>query len=402
MSYHLYFLLKKSKIDKLGRLPVHCRISVGSNDRSEYYTRIRIHKELWLDKPTSNKDGTLKYIKGNSTLVKAYNKKLNLISAKVLESYNEALKNGEPISAIELKKALTGDTNNKTLSQLFEEVANTKGSESTKKAFESRCRKILDYVQSEYKTDLPVDALTHNKYQSFPIRFETWLDLQESAKNYKKALFSALRSAYKHAIKSGYADKNPFESYELNKKGKTDGIVHLSFEELIRFIEVKLKSSTLRRTKELFLFQLYTGLSFIDLKLASKEHLVIGIDHRTWLIKARQKTGGASKIPLIDKAQAILNKHISDDRKELFKMPRLGDYNDNIREVAAKAGIDKHLSSHSARHSCATLLLETGIPMKTISLILGHSNTKTTEHYAKVTDPLVAEQFEKLNKKLGS
>jgi len=64
--------------------------------------------------------------------------------------------------------------------------------------------------------------------------------------------------------------------------------------------------------------------------------------------------------------------------------------------------IKKHLTSHVARHSCATLLLEIGIPMKTISLILGHSNTKTTEHYAKVTDPLVSEQFEKLNKKLGS
>lgn len=402
MSYHVYFLPKKNKVDKRGTLPIYCRISLSANDRAEYYTQIRIHKQFWLDKPIPNRDGTLRYIKGSSLLVNAYNKKLNLISAKILERYNEALKNGEPISARELKKALTGEASKTTLSYLFEEVAKTKGSESTKKAFESRCRKILIFVQKEYENDLPVAALTHDKYRAFPIRFETWLDSQGSAKNYKQVLFSTLNDSYKHAIKSGYVDKNPFDGYELNKKGRTKGRASLNFEELTRFGEVELKDSKLQITRDLFLFQAYTGLSYIDLKQASEEDLVKGIDRKTWIIKNRQKTDGSSKVPIIAKAQKILDKYKSEDRKTLFKIPYPNEYNTSIREIAAKAGIDKHLTSHSARHSCATLLLEIGIPMKTISLILGHSNTKTTEHYAKVTDPLVSEQFEKLNKKLGS
>lgn len=402
MSYHIYFLLKKNKVDKQGTLPIYCRISLNSNDRADYYTQIRIHKELWLERPTLNRDGTIRYIKGSSQLINAYNKKLNLISAKVLEQYNEVLKTGEPTSSKELKKALIGDTNKTSLPQLFAEVANTKSSKSTRKAFKSRCRKILDFIQSEYNTDLTVDALAHNKYKAFPVRFETWLDLQDSAKNYKKALFSALNGAYKHAVKSGYVDKNPFDGYELNKKGKTDGIPSLNFEELNKFREIKLQNTKLQKIKEIFLFQTYTGLSYIDLKQASYENLTKGIDHKTWLIKNRQKTEGASKIPLIDRAQKILNKHKSNDRTTLFDVPSLGEYNTSIREIATKAGIEKHLSSHSARHSCATLLLEIGIPLKTISMILGHTNTKTTEHYAKVTDPLVSEQFEKLNRRLGN
>ena len=404
MSYHVYFLPKKNKVDKRGTLPIYCRISLSANDRAEYYTQIRIHQQFWLDKPIPNRDGTIRYIKGSSLLINAYNKKLNLISAKILERYNEALKNGEPISARELKKALTGEVSKTTLSYLFEEVAKTKGSESTKKTFESRCRKILTFVQSEYENDLPVTALTHDKYRAFPIRFETWLDSQGSAKNYKQVLFSTLNDSYKHAIKSGYVarGKNPFDGYELNDKGRTKGRVPLNFEELIKFEKVVLKDIKHQRVRDFFIFQALTGYSYVDLKQASKENLVIDANGKTWILKNRQKTDGASKVPLIDKAQAILNKHKSEDRKTLFKIPYPNEYNTSIREIAAKAGIDKHLTSHSARHSCATLLLEIGIPMKTISLILGHSNTKTTEHYAKVTDPLVAEQFEKLNKKLGS
>jgi len=338
MSYHIYFFLKKDKPDKQNTLPIYCRIRLDANDRVDYYTQIRIHKEIWLDKPTPNKDGTLKYIKGSSPLVGAYNKRLNLISARVLEKYNEVLKTGELTSAKELKKVLTGDAEKITLSQLFKEASRSKKNR-TKDVFKSRCNQILAFMQEEYKTDLPVDTLTHNKYRAFPLRFENWLDKKGKSKNYKKGLFSALNSAYKYAVKSGYANNNPFHGYELNNKGVTEGRAALNFQELTRFEGFELEDPNLQRIKELFLFQAYTGLSYIDIKQASKENLVIDANGKTWIIKHRQKTGGASKIPLINKAMKILNKHKSEDRKTLFDIPIPHEYNTTIREIGAKAGI---------------------------------------------------------------
>lgn len=402
MNFHIYFFLKKDKPDRNNTLPIYCRIRLGANDRTDYCTKIRIHQQLWLDKPIPNKDGTLRYIKGTSKLISAYNKKLNILIAKVLERYNELFKNNEPMTVQEVKKALTGDMNKKTISQLFEEVAKTKRTKSTKTTFEIRCRKILAFVEYHYKMQLPVDALTHPKYRAFPVRFEAWLDLEGRAKNYKLALFSTLNNSYEHAKKLGYVEKNPFTGYKINNNGKTEGILSLNFSELAKFKGVHLKDSELQKTQDLFLFQAYTGLSYIDLKQVSKKHLTKGIDHKNWLIKSRQKSTGVSKIPLIDDAQELLDKYIKEDQEGFFDVPSPKNYNDNIKEIATKAGITKHLTSHSARHSCATLLLEIGVPIQTISMILGHTNTTTTKHYAKVTDPLISREFEKLNKKLGS
>jgi len=157
---------------------------------------------------------------------------------------------------------------------------------------------------------------------------------------------------------------------------------------------------------DLFVFSCYTGLAYIDVMRLTSQNLSIGIDGEYWLFTERKKTGEKVRIPLLPQALSILEKYKNSPAclNSGSLLPKLSNQklNSYLKEVANTSGIDKNLTFHLARHTFATTVtLTNGVPIETVSKLLGHSSIKTTQIYAKVLERKVSEDMSALKSKLS-
>ena len=154
----------------------------------------------------------------------------------------------------------------------------------------------------------------------------------------------------------------------------------------------------------MFLFACYTGLSYVDVKQLSDNHLVKGIDGRDWIHCTREKSQTPMKIPLLYKAKEILDKYNRLDTTSEFLLPICSNQKTNkyLKNIAIACDIHKNLSFHVARHTFATTVtLSNGVPLETVSKLLGHSKLSTTQIYARVVERKIGDDMEMLQQKLG-
>ena len=407
MSFSIFFFPKKSKKDKNGNIPIYCKISTSSKDRAEYFTKIRIDEKLWLATPKRASNGSIDYIKGSAEKIKNYNKTLNLIEAKVQKKYNDLIEEDALITASDLKDVLTGSNkpNQYTILYFLEKTYNGRKTKRSKTGLRTHINNFKTFLKEEYRTDdIPVRALLQKKYLGLGARLVEWGEQKGWTKVYIKVFLNAIKSAVNLAVDQHYLEYNPIR-YKLKLKSSD-----IKKREILIFAEVKLleefyfSRKGFERTRDVFLFQLYTGLSYIDALKLRKEHIVKGIDGRNWIVKNREKTKNVARIPLIDKAQAILDKykHLQEVEDKLLPVIHNCAYNRNLQKMMPMVGIDKHITSHCARHTFATLMRESGSDLSNIKQIVAHSKTSMTEHYAKLTPGTLSEEISKLEKKLGS
>jgi site-specific recombinase XerD len=212
-----------------------------------------------------------------------------------------------------------------------------------------------------------------------------------------------LRKMVTLAYHMEWIDQNPFRKFKQRLTPTHRGF--LTAGELKGLEELSLDSIRLRTVRDLFLFSCYTGISYTDLMLLSGKCLVIGIDKTPWLVTKRQKTNNPVKIPLLAKALAIIERYQDDMRAKIEEtlFPRISNQKMNayLKEVAQLAEIQKNLTFHMARHTFATTVtLSNGVPIETISKMLGHTKLTTTQIYARVLEQKVSEDMQKLREKL--
>lgn len=195
------------------------------------------------------------------------------------------------------------------------------------------------------------------------------------------------------AINEGIICKNPYKSVHIKKDKNNDEALekYLTKEEFARFAELELPSEYLRHARDLFVFQTYTCMAYVDLDAfdASKVSMVKG---RPMYVGRRGKTNQKFTFLVLPQAQKILDYYGG-------KLPMMSNqkYNQYIKMIAVMAGINKPVSSHWARHTGATLLLNSGVDMEVVSKVLGHSSTKMTRMiYAKMLDETIADAMEKM------
>jgi len=405
MSFSIFFFPKKSKKDKNGNVPIYCKISTSSKDRIEYFTKIRIDEGLWLDSPKRASNGALNYIRGSAEKIKDYNKTLNLIESKIQKKYNALIEEDAIITASDLKEALIESTksNQYTVLYFLEKVYKNRNTKSSKASFRSHINNFKAFLRDEYKTnDIPAKALLQKKYLGLGARIAEWGEQNKGwSKIYIKLFLSAIKNAINLAVEQHHLEYNPIH-YKIKLK-KTE----VKYREVLSFAEVKLLENFsflqkhLERARDVFLFQVYTGLAYIDVLNLNKAHIVKGIDKRNWIIKNREKTHNIARIPLIEKAQHILNKYAYLDEKCLPVIFNRA-YNLHLRKITEMVGIEKHITSHCARHTFATLMRESGSDLSNLKQIVAHSRTSMTEHYAQLTPSTLAEEMNKLEEKLGA
>ena len=199
-------------------------------------------------------------------------------------------------------------------------------------------------------------------------------------------------------IKNNYITKDPFIGFKISFK-KTNR-VYINNQELYILKHIKLNNS-LNKVRDIFLFSCYTGLSYIDLYNLNIKNIQIGIDNLKWIFIKRQKTDIPSNVPILPPALIILNKYlIQNNINGIFPMISNQKTNIALKEIARLCNFNKKLTFHCARHTFATTItLTNGVPIETVSKMLGHNNIKTTQIYARVIDSKISADMMKLRQK---
>lgn len=178
----------------------------------------------------------------------------------------------------------------------------------------------------------------------------------------------------------------------------------LNEQELLLIAEKHIVIKRLEQVRDIFLFSCYTGLAYCDVAKLTKANVVIGVDGDRWIFTNRSKTNTASKIPLLPISNSIANKYadhpVTSRSGKLLPVMSNQRMNSYLKELADLCGITKELTFHCARHTFATTVtLTNGVPIETVSKMLGHKSLKTTQHYAKIVDKKVSEDMRALKEK---
>ncbi|MBL4939830.1 MAG: site-specific integrase [Lutibacter sp.] len=210
-----------------------------------------------------------------------------------------------------------------------------------------------------------------------------------------------LRRVVRVSVGAEYLAKDPFILHRANKP-KVE-VVFLTTEELKTLENYEFNQPRLQEVKDWFVFSCYTGLAYNEVKNLKKQHIVKGFDGELWIEMVREKTQKDIAVPLLPKAKKLIDKYADDNSEEVFDVCSNQRYNSYLKEIASILGINKRLTTHTARKTFAsTVLLYNDVPMAIVSELLGHSSISITEDsYGKVVKKKVSEEMKKLNNKKG-
>lgn len=392
----VYLFVYTAKTNNKGLAPIVLRLKY-QNQAVQLFTGLKIHPKNW------NKEKCL--VKPGEPEFKGMNVHLNDLKVKSHQRFSIMFQNEN----VYLKEIIDHFKGKETGPVLLLELArnyNIKLKErvgvdykiATYKKYQITEQKLIAFIKSLGKSDIRLKDLPNE----FIVDFNTFMkqhygnDQNTTCKHLKN-----LKTYIKYAVSKGWLIKSPFNDFRITYKPKEKP--YLSLNELLQLENHEFSVPKLELVKDLFLFQCYTGLSFSDLMELKGINLTTGIDGNSWIIKNRLKTDVRSAIPLLPKAQMILNKHnsnyLNNLSEPLFKVGKIQSYNAYLKQIGDFTGIQKKLSSHAGRRTFAsTITLGNGISIESISQMLGHTNTKITHQYARVSDLKVATEMNKIRK----
>lgn len=241
--------------------------------------------------------------------------------------------------------------------------------------------------------DMPIASVKYNVIREF---HQYIMAEKDCTYNTSIKFLQFLKKITMRAIRSNWIKNDPFDGFKLTLK-ETDR-PYLDDEELQRLVSKKFDFQRLEHVCDLFLFSCYTGLAYADVAKLTKAELERTPDGMWWIKTRRQKTKQRSQIPLLDIAKRIIDKYadISQLRANDKVLPVLSNQKLNayLKEIADLCQIEKKLTYHVARHTFATTVtLQNGVSIESVSRMLGHSNIKSTQHYARIVDKKIAQEM---------
>lgn len=398
-TFSIIFYLKRQVVKKDGTVPVMGRITVDGT-QAQFSCKVTANPKLW-----DTKGGRMT---GKSMQALEVNRKLDKMRVSINKHYQEILDRDNYVTAEKVKNAFLGleyrcQTLLKVYAQYNEDYEKLykAGMRSWGSLRRYRCvyRHLQEFLQSRYHVnDISLKELT----PAFITDFEAFLRTDKHlCENSLSVYMLPLRTMVFRAIDNGWLTRDPFHDYKVPKVETTRGF--LTKEEIHLLMNAELKRKTMQLIRDLYLFCCFTGLSFADLKNLKEEHIQTFFDDSEWIMIDRQKTGVRSTIKLLDYPKSIMEKYrglCADGR--IFPVPCYSDCRGILLRMAKRCGITKHLTWHMSRHTMATeICLTNGVPIETVSSILGHKNIKTTQIYAKITKEKLNKDMDKLSLQLN-
>ncbi|MBJ7882644.1 site-specific integrase [Gelidibacter salicanalis] len=398
-SLSLLFYIKKSKADEHGKANIYLRITLDGR-RAECSIHRKIHSSEWNPKT--------QLALGNSMVAQEINRELGVIKNKIYSIQHQFQREEKEYTAIDLRDAYLGkDKTQKMLLEIFHEH-NTEVESLIGKDFAAgtaeryrTCKKhVASFIKTKYKkNDIPVQDIDHKFITGLEYYLKT---TRKCAHNSAIKYITNFKKIIRIAHANDWIDKDPFLHWKAKLK-----IVDREFlteQEIQKIINLDLKMERLDQVRDIFIFCCFTGLAYADVKKLNRGDISVGADGEEWVKTKRSKTDTRSNIPILPIAKTIIEKYKDNEllKEKDLVLPVLSNQKMNayIKEIANLCGITKNLTFHLARHTFATTVtLTNGVPIESVSKMLGHTNLKTTQHYAKILDMKVSKDMAILRSK---
>ena len=378
------FLARKAMSKKTGMVPIYCRVRYGDTT-AQFSTKI--------DVPYINWDSKRTRVKGNSK--KAMNLKLETLRISIIEKYDALIKTNVIITAKTIIDYYKNDTliMNSVINVFKQHNTNMKSligieySYGSYKNYKTTLKHLIKYINTKYNAN---DIFLNKINYDFIYNFSQFLLLHtECNHNGMMKHLQRFKKITNFCIKNNYITKDPFVGFKISFKKSNR--VYINKDELETLKNITLNNN-LNKVRDVFLFSCYTGLSYIDLYNLSLKNIIKGYDGLQWIFVKRQKTDIPSNLPILPYAFSILKKYKKEKNvNRIFPMISNQKMNKALKEIAHLCNFNKKLTFHSARHTFATTVtLTNGVPIETVSKMLGHNNIKTTQLYARVIDSKIS------------
>jgi site-specific recombinase XerD len=392
------------------------RMNRGKNGKAAIYVRIVVNKsrcEVALKRMVDLADWNQSkgLAKPKNETLKSLNSYLEQCRCILASHYQDFIINKELVTAEAIKNKFLGiEQQENTLQSLVDyHNLHMKGilAAGTIKNYHTTARYLKEFMLQKFKKqDIYLSELNYE----FITNFEFFLRAYQPTDHHKgmenngvMKHLERLQKMVRLGAKLGWLDKNPFQFFKLKLQKVERGF--LSDEELADLEGKEFSLQRIQYAKDLFVFSCYTGIAYIDVMQLRPENIILGIDGNQWIKTTREKTDTAVHVPILPKAAMIMEKYRTNPRSiakgTLFPNLSNQKLNSYLKEIADLCGIKSNLTFHLARHTFATTVtLSNGVPIETVSKMLGHTSIKTTQIYAKVIEQKVSKDMYNLKNTL--
>ncbi len=395
--FKVFFYARKNYVNKSGEIRVMVRI-VLDGQKAQFSSKLTVNPDIW--------DSKLNMAVGDSTIAQLVNEKLHEIRMELNFHYKELSQQGIYFTVEKVRDVYLGvKAKVQMLLVVFkqhnEELKLRIGKDITAagvQKYERTETRLGEFLRYQYKIeDIPLMEIDYN----FIYSFETYLTtVWDCSVNTTAKYLQQLKHIIALAKNNGWIHSNPFANFKIRFKKVDRG--YLTQDELTTIMQKKFAIKRLEQVRDIFIFSCFTGLAYVDMRNLNEKDIQKSFDGKLWIMKKRQKTDVQSNILLLNIPKRILEKYEGiqhgNQLLPIISNQRLNSY---LKEIADLCGIEKHLTFHLARHTFATTVtLAKGVPMETVSKMLGHTSIRTTQIYARITNSKIGNDMNELSKKM--
>ena len=398
-TFSVIFYLKKSKVKKDGTSPIMGRITVDGT-QAQFSCKVSIEAKLW-----GIKGGRAI---GKSITARDINRALDKLRATITKHYQEIMERDNFVTAEKVRNAFQGlEYRKHTLITLYDDFLTDYAqkvecglkSKRTLQKYHAVYKHLKSFLQTRHHLS---DIALKEIQPTFATDFETFLLTYCHLSHNTVWLYSfPVRMLMHRAMENGWLVRYPFSDYNISQQRPER--VFLTKEEIRLLIDAPKLTPAQTFIRDMFLFCTFTGLAYIDLKNLREENIVRSpLDGDVWIRTRRQKTSVEVNVKLLDIPLQILDKYSGlSNNGYLFPIPSHVYCCNLLKTIMKKCGIDKHVTWHVARHTMATVVcLSNGMPIESVSSLLGHKCITSTQIYAKITNEKLGREMDVLSTKL--
>lgn len=396
-TFRILFYVRRNYVNKNGETGIMVRITL-EGEIAQFSSKLNVNPDNW-----DTKRGK---VTGNNKEARNLNDTLENIRASIIRHYREIEWQDTHVTAEKIRNAFLGVTvKTQMLLVVFknhnDDLSKRIGKDITEAGVEKYMRtrqRLADFMMHQYKIkDIALKEINYN----FISYFETYLrSVCNCGINTTAKYLQQLKHIITLAKNNGWLQSDPFVHFRIRFEKADRG--YLLQKELETMMQKKFSIKRLEQVRDIFVFSCFTGLAYVDVRNLRAKDITTSFDGKLWIIKKRQKTNVQSNILLLDIPKMILkkysNKITGDKLLPVITNQRINSY---LKEIADVCGIEKNLTFHLARHTFATTVtLAKGVPMETVSKMLGHTSIRTTQIYARITDGKIGNDMQELSVKL--
>lgn len=397
LNFKVSYYLRSNYENKEGKSPVMLRVFLNGEMANFGTTKIFVDKTMW--------NNTTSRVKGRTAEALSVNASLDAISTTLHGIYRR-FESDESLSLDKIRSAFVGKDKeyttflpvfDKFIEDIRQRVGHTISKESLQKYSVLR-RHFAEFLLYKFsRKDIGLSEFTPAVVQDFELYLST---VAKCAYNTSVKKMKTLKTITIYALKRGFLLADPFINHRFHLEPVDRGF--LTDEEILKIANKDFGIERLELVRDIFIFSCFTGLAYIDVANLTPDNIVT-MDDKQWIMTKRQKTSIETNVLLLDIPKAIIAKYSDKTYRDGKLFPVLSNQKTNsyLKEIADLCGIKKNLTFHLARHTFATMSLSKGVPMESVSKMLGHTNIKTTQIYARITNKKIEHDMEQLAGKLG-